>query len=102
MKNKDLKLNVGDLSSHFKKLASTLNAYKIFAFFLFVAAIYGYILWRINVFSNTPANPDKEAAQTVAQPHIDPAIVAKIKSLQDHSVSVQSLFDDARQNPFQE
>jgi zona occludens toxin (predicted ATPase) len=100
MKNKDLKLK--GLSGSLKQVFSKINAYKVFIFFLLVAATYGYILWRINVFSNAPADPAQEAAQKSAQPHIDAATVEKIQSLQDNSVSVQSLFDSARQNTFNE
>lgn len=78
------------------------GAYKAFIFFLAVALLYGFIIWRINVFSNTPASTSEEAAQTTAQPHIDQATIDKIKSLQDNSVSVQALFSQARDNPFQE
>jgi hypothetical protein len=59
-------------------------------------------LWRINVYSNAPADATQEAAQTAKQPHIDAATVEKITSLQDHSVSVQAIFEQARQNPFNE
>jgi hypothetical protein len=100
MKNNDLSLK--DLSSSLKGAVAKVNAYKVFIFFLLVASLYGYILWRINVFSNAPADPAQEAAQKSAQPHIDAATVEKIQSLQDNSVSVQSLFDSARQNPFNE
>jgi hypothetical protein len=100
MKNQDI--NLSSITGGFKKATRQFNAYKVFIFFLFVASIYGYILWRINVYSNAPADPTQEAAQAAKQPHIDAATVEKIQSLQDHSVSVQSLFDNARQNPFNE
>jgi hypothetical protein len=102
MKNKDIKLNVNGIPGALKGYLSKVNAYRVFIFFLFVAGVYGYIVWRINVFSSAPADPSQEAAQTAKQPHIDAATVEKITSLQDHSVSVQSLFDNARQNPFSE
>lgn len=79
-----------------------LRAYRILIFFLAVAALYGFILWRINVYSNTPANQSSESAQLATQPHIDQSTVEKILSLQNNSVSVQALFNEARQNPFQE
>ena len=91
-----------DLTVQLRSAAHAASAYKAFIFFLVVAAFYGFIVWRINVFSNTPASTSEENAQSAAQPHIDPATVAKIQSLQDNSVNVQSLFDAARQNPFQE
>ena len=102
MKNKDLNLNVGNLSAAVKRKTQKLSSYKAFIFFLIAAALYGFIVWRINVYSNTPANQSEVSAQTSVQPHIDQATVEKIQSLQDNSVSVQALFDQARQNPFNE
>lgn len=100
MKNGNIDLS--SIGPSLRTLSRRIGAYKAFIFFLAVAALYGFILWRINVFSNAPADQSEEQAQTTAQPHIDPATVAKIKSLQDNSVSVQTLFDSARNNPFQE
>jgi len=102
MKSKEHDLNLNDLPAQFNKVLQKANAYKVFAFFLVVAALYGYILWRINVYSNAPASESEKTAQTTPQPHIDPDTVQKIQNLQDNSVNVQSLFDSARDNPFQE
>jgi hypothetical protein len=102
MKNKDINLNLSNLPDQLHSLVRKISAYKVFLFFLAVASLYGYILWRINAFSNTPASQSEETAQSTPQPHIDAATIEKIQSLQDNSVSVQTLFDNARQNPFQE
>lgn len=102
MKDKVAKLSAKAMPAKLKRYLKKISMYRVFIFFLFVAVVYGYILWRINVFSNAPADAAKEAAQKTAQPHIDAATVEKIQSLQDNSVSVQSLFDAARQNPFNE
>lgn len=100
--NKDLKLNLGDIPAALGASSKKLSAYRVFIFFLVVAGLYGYIIWRINVYSNAPPSTSEVTAQTTAQPHIDPGTIEKIQNLQDNSVSVQSLFDTARQNPFQE
>ena len=100
MKNGQLNLkNIGEqLSGVLRKI----GAYRAFIFFLLVASLYGFILWRINVYSNAAPDQNSETAQVAAQPHIDPATVQKLESLQNNSVSVQALFNEARQNPFQE
>jgi phosphatidylserine decarboxylase len=100
MTNANIKLNVSDVPIVFSKLLHKVSAYKVFIFFLVVAALYGFIVFRVNTASNITAS--QADAQTAAQPHIDQATVDKIQSLQDNSVSVQALFDQARQNPFQE
>jgi len=100
MKNGNIDL--GNIGPQLTAYGRKIGAYKAFIFFLAVASLYGFILWRINAFSNAPASVSEEQAQTTAQPRIDPATITKIQSLQDNSVSVQTLFDSARNNPFQE
>ncbi|HSX05753.1 MAG TPA: hypothetical protein VLF69_04760 [Candidatus Saccharimonadales bacterium] len=95
-------INLASLGTAFSGVGRKIGAYRAFLFFLAVMVLYSFIVWRINVFSNTPASQSEKAAQTTAQPHIDPATVAKMQNLQDNSVSVQTLFDQARQNPFHE
>lgn len=100
--SKDISINVGDLSTQLKGVGKKIGAYRVFIFFLLAASLYGYILWRINTFSNQPPSQSDVAAKAAPQPHIDQATLEKIQSLQDNSVSVQTLFDSARQNPFHE
>lgn len=102
MKNKDINLDLKQFPALFSGYARKIAAYRVFLFFLAVATLYGFIVWRINVYSNAPASESEVTAKTTAQPHIDSDTVQKIQSLQDNSVSVQTLFDNARQNPFQE
>lgn len=99
MKNGNIDLAA--LGTQLGGLTKRLRAYSGFVFFLLVAALYGFILWRINVYSNAPA-AQSSAGTPVAQPHIDPEVAQKMLDLQSNSVSVQALFNEARQNPFQE
>jgi len=102
MKNKDIKLDIGSLSEGFGKALKKVGAYKAFIFFLVVAGLYGFIVWRINTYSSVAPSQSEESAQIAARPHIDPDTVKKLEDLQNNSVSVQALFNQARQNPFQE
>jgi len=73
-------------------------------FCLFLALIYGFVVYRVQVLNASEPAPADVATQsrTASVPHIDPKVLSQLQKLQDNSVSVQSLFDDARQNPFQE
>lgn len=89
------------------KLLSVLrmfNVHKAFLFFLVAATLYGFIIWRINVLVvSAPAEEDVEVAQQGSKiPVIDQAIINKMQNLKDNSVSVQALFEEARNNPFNE
>ena len=73
-------------------------------FFLLLAVIYGFIIIRINVLSNTQVSEEaisKEVSRTTS-PHIDPESLKQLRSLNDNSVNVQTLFTQGRTNPFQE
>jgi len=100
MKNSDLSL--GSIGTQLGGVLKKARAYQAFIFFLIVAGLYGFILWRINVYSNAPASQSTANAQVASQPHIDQTVVQKMLDLQSNSVSVQALFNQARANPFQE
>lgn len=97
-------MNLDDIRKPFMSMATKLATYKSIIFFLMLASLYGFILWRINVLSNAPPNQADvtSAEQSVSSPHISDSVVKKIESLQDNSVRVQTLFNDARNNPFNE
>lgn len=97
------KLNIPpkDTLSRYLRLARK-NAPLLFAVFLI--AIYGFLSWRI--LELLQSEPDAAAVsaevKAVGVPKVDEEVVRKIQQLEDNSVSVQTLFDEARSNPFQE
>jgi hypothetical protein len=78
--------------------------YSFIIFIVFVVGIYGFVLYRINSLSSVQPSDDAINSQVQAAqvPKIDQNVVSQLKSLQDNSVNVQSLFDKARTSPFQE
>ena len=81
-----------------------LQKYAVIGFLGLVIVLYGFIVFRINTLSN--ASPSTTSIDDQVKgahvPHIDQNIVRQLQSLQDNSVSVKALFDQARANPFQE
>ena len=99
------KITVDDLKSQLLKLLRTVNKYRGFIFFLVLSCLYGFIIWRINVLSTAPpSQADIQTAEksAAATPKLDEASAAAINSLKDNSVRVQTLFESARNNPFDE
>jgi hypothetical protein len=87
-------------------LANRLQRFRRFSFvvfLVFVGLLYGFVYLRINSLDNQQPSPDSVTSQVTAAkvPRIDPAVLQQLQSLQDNSVSVQALFDQARSNPFQ-
>jgi hypothetical protein len=97
-------MNKNGIQGQLKQLGESLFHLRVVLFLTLLILLYGFIAWRIQ--SLADAEPDTQAvatqAKTVSQPNIDPALVGKIEQLEDNSVNVQALFDQARQNPFRE
>jgi len=96
MKNlQDAKEKLGDGLGKIQKYLPV-----IFACLLLI--IYGFLMYRINVLTSAGPDTSTSPAKTARVPHIDPKLLDQLQSLQDNSTSVQTLFDQARDNPFQE
>jgi len=92
------------LSSSVAPVVAILKRYVALWFILLLAVVYGFVL--LNIQMAVTAEPSQESidaeVKSTAAPRIDPKVVDQMQSLQDHSVNVQTLFDQARSNPFQE
>lgn len=75
-------------------------AARIPLFILLVIIVYAFVAWRISVLQN--AQPKSVSSQIQTTTHIDQATISKIQQLQQTSSNVNALFNQARQNPFQE
>jgi predicted negative regulator of RcsB-dependent stress response len=99
-----MKITSTSLKENIEKATTSLRRYSVPAFLLFLLAIYGFLGWRI--VSLNQVEPDQAAVtaqlKTAGVPRIDPDALSKIQQLQDNSVEVKTLFDQARSNPFQE
>lgn len=80
-----------------------LQRYSLVLFIVLIALVYGFVLFRIKTLNDTQPSADAIAAQVKAAqvPHIDEAAIKQLQSLQDNSVNVKTLFNEARSNPFQ-
>jgi len=98
---------MSDLKALPEKLNSLLASSKKYfplLFCLLLALVYGFLFFQVQQLNNAePSATDvTNQSQTSQVPHIDQTTLTQLKNLQDNSVSVQSLFNDARSNPFQE
>ena len=96
-------MKLDDLQEQLWQVGKQLVRYRVLLFALLLTLVYGTL--ALHAHSLSTAQPDRSAVASqnkLTQPHIDQATVNKIKQLQDNSVSVQALFNQARQNPFNE
>ena len=86
------------------RVVRLLGRYATLWFALLLAVVYGFVLYRIQAAEAAQPTQTQISSQleSISTPHIDPSVVQQMLSLQDHSVNVKTLFDEARQNPFQE
>ncbi len=100
----DIKLNLPALKAKLRRLTPLINKHGAFALILLVLLIYLFLVWRIS--SLASAEPDDVAVDTAltssAVPKIDNKAIEQIQNLEQNSSQVQALFNQARNNPFQE
>lgn len=81
-----------------------LKRYAVPLFLLLVAGVYGFLAYRAVTLARAQPTDAAVTAQVKASaaPHINAAAAQQLQDLQDNSVTVRTLFDEARNNPFQE
>lgn len=85
------------------KLLSNTKVLRPYVGILAVLLIVGacaYLVFLAQQASNVTASTDSVAGVKKA-PRIDESLVQRIQTLQDNSVSVRTLFNEARTNPFE-
>ncbi len=88
-----------------KQLTQTLTKLKQYLWvflLLFFIILYSYTL--LNISSDKTKQPTQaqisKYLQTATQTNINPKVVKKLEDMQNNSISVKALFNQARQNPF--
>lgn len=103
MKN-NLNLDLKSIPQQLKKLLGKFQRYIVIIFIVTLVGLYGYLIVQIS--SSATEEPTQaqviEELGTVKRLKIDQDSIDKIEKLEDQNVVVQSLFEDARNNPFSE
>lgn len=99
-----MKLDINKFLSKLSPLLDFLKKYAVFIFVIFMLIIFSFLVFRINQFSKvSPSESDlTDKLKTVQRPKIDQKIVDKILELESQNIKVQSLFEQARNDPFNE
>jgi len=99
-----MKIDFKKISEKLRQLLQTLKGYSVFIFIVFILLIFSFLVFRINMLTRVEPSDDAVTAklQTVKRPQIDQDSINKLQALQDNSVEVQTLFQQARDNPFHE
>lgn len=96
-----MKLDFNTLPSLILARLAVLKRYRLIIFIVFVVGIYGYLVLQINSATSVEPATSQEVTAAQSSPKLDPEVVKQLQELQDNSVSVKALFNQARTNPFE-
>lgn len=98
--NLDLKsIKLGPLIANFYR---RFGKHTAFAALLIILLCYIFVVFRINTLANAEPDSTQQVTITNSIPKIDKTAVNQIQSLEQSNTEVHTLFEQARNNPFQE
>lgn len=103
--SKDLStLSLSGVRQSLQAKASKVKRYLPLLVFILVASVYSLTVYEINrlVASQPSDDAVAEKLQSVSVPKIDEKTVTAIQNLEDQNIQTQTIFNQARQNPFAE
>lgn len=99
-----MKLEVKDIPAKLAALVGSLSRYTVVLFLVALCGAYGFLAYKIN--DLTQAEPDQalvdERLKAVPRPKVDQETVDRMKKLEEQSIEIKTLFQAARDNPFNE
>lgn len=99
-----MKLDKKQFTAVAQKITSLFKQYAVLIFILLGLSIFGFLVLRINTLSNQEPS-DEMITDKMGQKRpisIDESDVKKIRELQSKNIEVKALFEQSRDNPFQE
>jgi hypothetical protein len=93
-----------DIPKKLMPLLQKATKYLVPIFLIFFVSIYAFLIFRVSTMARSEPDEDAiaEKLNTVKRPKIDQNAIDKIENLEDTNIQVQTLFNEARQNPFAE
>lgn len=100
--SKNLSLKSFNLLPLLRKYYSKYSRHTAFGALILILLIYVLAVLKINSLASAEPTPDQETVVTTSIPKIDGKAIQQIQSLENNNTQVHSLFEQARNNPFQE
>ncbi len=87
-----------------EKLLKIFIKHAAFIAILTVLVAYLFVVWRISKLASAEPTPEQQSAALAASniPKVSGKDIEAIQSLEQNNTQIHSLFDAARNNPFQE
>lgn len=99
-----MNLDIKKLIDLIKPIKKQVDEYKLWLISLVAVSLFGFVIYRINYFNGLSPSESAvdEKIKTLQRPRIDKSVVDKLEKLEHDNIQVQSLFNQARENPFTE
>ena len=99
-----MKLQSQDIKQQVAGIAHKLLRYRVLIFILLIGSVYAYMLVTISSLSNIQPSSNNVNGElsAIRTPKLDQSVVKQLEALRDNSVSVKTLFQNTRDNPFHE
>ncbi|PJE65120.1 hypothetical protein COU91_03325 [Candidatus Saccharibacteria bacterium CG10_big_fil_rev_8_21_14_0_10_47_8] len=98
------KIELTSLKPRLKKYWQKFSAHAAFVVIMIILLVYVLVVWQISKLAATePSVEAEDAAQAATNiPKVNRDAIGQIQSLEQSNTDIHSLFDQARNNPFQE
>lgn len=100
--SKNSGLNFKTFVPQLRKYLRIFSTHSVFAAVLVVLLAYVFVVWRIGQLAGAEPTPDQLTSNISKIPVVDKTAINQIQSLEQNNTNVHSLFESARNNPFQE
>ncbi|HEX5448393.1 MAG TPA: hypothetical protein VFW90_04340 [Candidatus Saccharimonadales bacterium] len=99
--NKDLKLKSINLKPLLNMFAKRFGGHIIFACVIAVLLVYILVVFKINTLSKAEPSPSQTISAPLI-PKVNQKAVNQIQTLENNNAQLHTLFENARNNPFQD
>ncbi len=93
-----------DSKAQLQKLVAILQRYAVVICFAVFGAMYAYLIYASSqqTVNEPPDREINEKFQGTKRPKVDDSAARTLQQLEDQNIEVRALFDEARNNPFDE
>ena len=95
-------MNTAALTERFESIKDYFIKHVLLIGILVIIGLFGFIVMRIYLLSTAEPSQSQvdEKLNSYKPVRLDPQIVTLFRGLQDRNISIESLFDNGRTNPF--
>lgn len=99
-----MNIELKNLPAILKSKTKSVFKHAKFIFIITIIGVCAFLIFEINRLMGQEPSAEQLTAQQeiIKRPKIDQETINKIEQLEDQNIAVQSLFNEARNNPFQE